>query len=285
MNEAGSMLRGFTPSDQEMTIVIKMGDRVINSVLSESTLNDLAKITHQMPTVLVHGGGDTVTSIAEKLGIHQKFVTSPEGFRSRYTDSETIQVFTMVMAGKINKEIVRRLQSRKIPAVGLSGLDGALIRAERKQKLIVKDERGRRRIIDGGYTGKVTHVDNSLLQMLLSAGYVPVIAPIALGSENESLNLDGDRTAAYVAGALRANLLLLLTDVEGVSLEGSVVPRLSAAEAKRRISDLGPGMITKVYAALEALSMGVSRVMISSGHSENPFTSAIQEQAGTVVEA
>jgi len=268
-----------------MTIVIKMGDRVINSVLSESTLNDLAKVTNQTPTVLVHGGGDTVTSIAEKLGVHQSFVTSPEGFRSRYTDSETIQVYTMVMAGKINKEIVRHLQSRKIPAIGLCGLDGALIRAERKQKLIVKDERGRRRIIDGGYTGKITNVDHLLLQTLLISGYVPVVAPIALGSENESLNLDGDRTAAYVAGALRANLLLLLTDVEGVSLDGGVVSRLSAAEAKRRIPDLGPGMITKLYAALEALSMGVRKVTISSGHSENPFTSAIQEQAGTVIEA
>jgi [amino group carrier protein]-L-2-aminoadipate 6-kinase len=284
MNEAGSTPRVFTLSDQKMTIVVKMGDRVIKSVLSESTLNDLAKITHQMPTVIVHGGGDTVTSIAEKLGIQQKFVTSPEGFRSRYTDSETIQVYTMVMAGKINKEIVRCLQSRKVPALGLSGLDGALIRAERKKNLIVKDERGRRRIVDGGYTGKVTQIDSSLLQTLLSAGYVPVIAPIALGSENESLNLDGDRTAAYVAGALRAELLLLLTDVEGVTLEGSVVPRLSAAEAKRKIPTLGPGMITKVYAALEALSMGVGRVTISSGHSENPFTTAIQGEAGTVIE-
>jgi len=257
----------------------------MSSVLSQSNLNDLAQITHQVPTVLVHGGGNTVTGIAEKLGIQQKFVTSPEGFRSRYTDAETIQVFTMVMAGKINKEIVRHLQSRKIPAVGLSGLDGGLIRAERKQKLVVKDERGRRRIIDGGYTGRVTHVDVSLLQMLLTAGYVPVIAPIALGSENEPLNLDGDRTAAHVAGAVRADLLLLLTDVEGVTLAGGIVPRLSAAEAKRGIPNLGPGMITKVYAALEALSMGVGKVVISSGHRENPFTSAIQEQAGTVVEA
>jgi acetylglutamate/LysW-gamma-L-alpha-aminoadipate kinase len=268
-----------------MTIVIKVGDKVMSSVLSQFNLNDLAYITHQMPTVLVHGGGNTVTGIAEKLGIQQKFVTSPEGFRSRYTDAETIQVFTMVMAGKVNKEIVRHLQSRKIPAVGLSGLDGGLIRAERKQKLVVKDERGRRRIIDGGYTGKVTHVDVSLLQTLLIAGYVPVIAPIALGSENEPLNLDGDRTAAYIAGAVRADLLLLLTDVEGVTLAGGIVPQLSAAEAKRGIPKLGPGMITKVYAALEALSMGVSKVVISSGHRENPFTAAIQEHAGTVVEA
>ena len=267
-----------------MTIVIKMGDRVINSVMSESTLNDLAKINHQAPTVLVHGGGDTVTNVAEKLGIPQKFVTSPEGFRSRYTDSETMQIFTMVMAGKINKEIVRHLQSRKIPAVGLSGLDGGLIRAERKQKLIVKDERGRKRIIEGGYTGKITHIDSSLLQVLLTSGYVPVIAPIALGSENESLNLDGDRTAAYVAGSLRAELLLLLTDVEGVSIEGSVVSRMNASEAKRKMPDLGPGMITKMYAALEALSMGVSKVAIAPGRRENPFTAAIQEQAGTMIE-
>jgi len=268
-----------------MTIVVKIGGRVMSSVISESALNDLAQITDHIPTILVHGGGNTVTSIAEKLGVHQKFVTSPEGFRSRYTDAETIQVFTMVMAGKINKEIVQRLQGRKISGIGLSGVDGALIRGERKQKLVVKDERGRRRMIEGGYTGKVTHVDGSLLQTLLTAGYVPVIAPIALGSENELLNLDGDRTAAYVAGAVRADILLLLTDVEGVSLSGTVVPRLNAAEAKRRVPDLGPGMITKVYAALEALSMGVSKVMISSGHRENPFTSAIEGQAGTVLEA
>lgn len=257
----------------------------MSSVISESALNDLAQITDHIPTILVHGGGNTVTSIAEKLGVHQKFVTSPEGFRSRYTDAETIQVFTMVMAGKINKEIVQRLQGRKISGIGLSGIDGGLIRGERKQKLVVKDERGRRRMIEGGYTGKITQVDGSLLQTLLKEGYVPVIAPIALGSENELLNLDGDRTAAYVAGAVRADILLLLTDVEGVSLASTVVPRLSAAEAKRRIPDLGPGMITKVYAALEALSMGVSKVMISSGYRENPFTSAIEGQAGTVVEA
>jgi acetylglutamate/LysW-gamma-L-alpha-aminoadipate kinase len=195
-----------------------------------------------------------------------------------------MEVFTMVMAGKINKKIVRHLQARKIPAVGLSGLDGGLIRAERKQKLVVKDERGRRRIIEGGYTGRVTQVDNSLIRTLLTAGYVPVVAPIALGWENEPLNLDGDRTAAYIAGAVKADLLLLLTDVEGVTIAGSLVPRLSADEAKRRISDLGPGMITKVFAALEALSMGVGRVVISSGQHANPFTSAIQEQAGTVVQ-
>jgi acetylglutamate/LysW-gamma-L-alpha-aminoadipate kinase len=267
-----------------MTTVVKIGGKVMSSAILEPALNDLAHLTSRTPIVLVHGGGDVVTDIAEKLGVQQKFVTSPEGFRSRYTDAETIQVFTMVMAGKINKEIVRRLRTAKISAIGLSGVDGGLIRAERKQKLVVRDERGRRRIIEGGYTGKVTQVDGSLIQTLLKSGYVPVIAPIALGSENEFLNLDGDRTAAYVAGAVRADVLLLLTDVEGLSLASSIVPHLSAAEAKERIPDIGPGMITKVYAALEALSMGVGKVIISSGHRENPFTSAIESEAGTVLE-
>jgi acetylglutamate/LysW-gamma-L-alpha-aminoadipate kinase len=267
-----------------MTIVVKIGGRVTSIAISEPALSDFAHITSHTPTILVHGGGYVVTEIAEKLGVQQKFVTSPEGFRSRYTDAETIQVFTMVMAGKINKEIVQSLQSAKISGIGLTGIDGALIRAERKQKLVVKDERGRRRIIEGGYTGKVTQVDVSLLQTLLKGGYVPVIAPIALGAENELLNLDGDRTAAYLAGAAKADVLLLLTDVEGVSLGSTIAPHLSAAEAKQRIQEIGPGMITKVYAALEALSMGVSKVIISSGRRESPFTSAIEGHAGTVVE-
>lgn len=268
-----------------MVVVIKVGDKVMSSAFSEAALNDFAQTAHRTPIVLVHGGGNTVTRIAEKLGLQQRFVTSPEGFRSRYTDAETVQVFTMVMAGKINKEIVRYLQSRKVPAVGLSGLDGALIRAERKRKLVIRDECGRKRVIDGGYTGRITNVDSSLLRALITAGYVPVIAPIALGSECEPLNLDGDRTAAYVAGALQADLLILLTNVEGVSINGTVIRRLAADEAKRSLSNLGPGMITKVYAALEALSMGVGKVMIASGHSENPFTSAIQKQNGTLMVA
>jgi acetylglutamate/LysW-gamma-L-alpha-aminoadipate kinase len=268
-----------------MVVVIKIGDKTMGKAFSEEALSDLEVVAHQNPTVIVHGGGNTVTGIAEKLGVQQKFVTSPEGFRSRFTDAETIQIFTMVMAGKINKEIVRHLQSRKISAVGLSGLDGALIRAERKRKLIVKDESGRRRAIDGGYTGLITDVDSSLLRTLLEAGYVPVIAPVALGSQNEPLNIDGDRTAAHVAGSLPADMLVLLTDVEGVSLEGTRIRRWTADEAKRNMSNIGPGMITKVYAALEALSMGVSKVAIASGNGKNPFSNAIREENGTVIAA
>jgi acetylglutamate/LysW-gamma-L-alpha-aminoadipate kinase len=267
----------------EMVLVIKVGDKVMGTAFSEDALNDLERVTRQTPTVLVHGGGNTVTRIAEKLGVPQKFVTSPEGFRSRYTDADTIQVFTMVMAGKINKQIVLQLLSKKIPAVGVSGLDGGLIRAERKRKLIVTDERGRKRAIDGGYTGSITHIDSTLLRTLIGGCYVPVIAPIALGSENEPLNIDGDRTAAHVAGALRAETLMLVTDVDGVSLDSRVVSRLSASEAKRSIPSLGPGMITKVHAGLDALSKGVTKVMIAPGHSAAPYTAAINGETGTVI--
>ena len=267
-----------------MVIVAKIGDKVMGTAFSTEALQDFEHVWRQNQTVLVHGGGNTVTQVAEKLGVQQKFVISPEGFRSRYTDIETMRVFTMVMAGKINKEIVLRLQSRKVPAIGLSGLDGGLIRAERKKRLIIKDEAGRRRVIDGGYTGRVTDVDATLLQTLLDAHYVPVIAPIALGSDNEALNLDGDRTASHIAAALKADLLLLMTDVDGVLLNGKHVSHLSSAEAKRSLQILGPGMITKVHAALDALSKGVCKVIIAPGTSGTPFTSAIEEQTGTVIE-
>jgi acetylglutamate/LysW-gamma-L-alpha-aminoadipate kinase len=266
-----------------MTLVIKVGDKVMGDALSDAALTDLATITRRMPTVLVHGGGNTVTGIAEKLGVHQKFVTSPEGFRSRYTDAETIQIYTMVMAGKVNKQIVLQLLSRKIQAIGLSGLDGGLIRAQRKRKLIVTDERGRRRIIDGGFTGLVTHTDGALVRTIIGAGYVPVVAPIALGDQNEPLNIDGDRTAAHIATAIGAETLLLVTDVEGVSLPSGLIRTLTTGEAKKNLANLGPGMITKVYAALEAISGGVEKVVVAPGKGLTPYTAALNGETGTLI--
>jgi [amino group carrier protein]-L-2-aminoadipate 6-kinase len=268
-----------------MVLVVKIGDRVLNKVLSEAGLTDLHRVSQEIPTVLVHGGGDTVTSVAQSLGLEQRFVVSPEGFRSRYTNAETIEVFTMVMAGKINKEIVRRLQSRGIRAVGLSGLDGGLIRASRKERIIVKDDRGRRRVIDGGYTGRITGVAVSLMRSLLAENYLPVIAPVALGEQFESLNVDGDRAAASIATAIHADVLLLLTDVEGVSIGGSVSRELSLPEAKSSIPKLGGGMITKVHAGVESLEKGVRRVIIASGSLDAPFTSALELSQGTLITA
>ncbi len=268
-----------------MVLVVKVGDRVLSKVLSEAGLDDLVRVSQETPTVLVHGGGDTVTSVARALGLPQRFVVSPGGFRSRYTDEETIQVFTMVMAGKINKEIVRQLQRRGIPAVGLSGLDGGLLRASRKERIVVKDDRGRRRVIDGGYTGRIIGVAASLIQSLLASEYLPVIAPVALGEQFESLNVDGDRAASSIAASIHADTLLLLTDVEGVSIGGSVSRELSLLDAKSSITKLGGGMITKVHAGVDALEKGVRRVIIASGSANAPLTSALELSQGTLITA
>jgi acetylglutamate/LysW-gamma-L-alpha-aminoadipate kinase len=189
----------------------------------------------------------------------------------------------MVMAGKMNKQIVLALQSQGIKAVGLSGLDASLLKAERKTKLIIVDERGRKKVIDGGYTGKITEVNTELLKLLLEKGYVPIVTPIALSQDNEPLNVDGDRTAAIVAGALKADKLILLTDVEGLMLKGERVPKIAATEVKEVLSKIGGGMSTKVHAGLEALNQGVKEVLVTSGTAKQPITSALNHQVGTVI--
>src|SRR4030043_2309263 len=138
-----------------MLYVIKMGGSIRREGASSDLVSDLKELAKNNRVLLVHGGGVEVTETASKLGKEQKFIISPEGFRSRYTDKETMDIYTMVMAGKINKQIVLALQSQGIPAVGLSGLDGQLLKAERKKKLIAVDERGRKRVREGGYTGKL----------------------------------------------------------------------------------------------------------------------------------
>jgi len=266
-----------------MLFVVKMGGSILKEGASSELVSDLKGLLAENKAVLVHGGGAEVTEIAAKLGKEQKFIVSPEGFRSRYTDKDTIEIYSMVMAGKINKQIVLALQSQGIPAVGLSGLDGLLLKAERKKKLIAVDEKGRKRVIDGGYTGKITEVNAGLLQFLLKQGYVPVVAPIAVSEEFEPLNVDGDRTAAFIAGALKANCLILLTDVQGLVLKGKEVPRISAAEVKEVLSSIGQGMSTKVHAALEALNQGVGEVLITSGLEKLPISSALKHKYGTVI--
>lgn len=265
-----------------MLIVVKIGGSILEEVPAE-LVSDIKNILSEHQLVLVHGGGKGVTEIASKLGKEQKFVFSPTGFRSRYTDKETMEIFTMVMAGKINKKIVSALQKQKIPVVGLSGLDGFLVQATRKKRLVIVDERGRKRVIDGGYTGKVTQINVSLLQLLLDNGFVPLVSPVASSEEFEPLNVDADRTAASIAGALKADKLVLLTDVEGLKLDGKVVSRLSVDDVENKLKKIGGGMITKVHAAQEALEQGVGEVVICSGVQKNPISSALNHKNGTVI--
>ena len=266
-------------------IVVKIGGDLIADGLPEALVDGIVSLTKAHKVILVHGGGDVVTRISTELGHPPKFVVSPKGFRSRYTDREEAGIFTMVMAGKINKEIVSALQSRGVPAVGLSGLDGALVRATRKKKIVAVDERGRRMLMEGGYTGKIDGVNKEFLGLLVDNGYVPVVSSLAMGEEGEPLNVDGDRMASSLAKAMGAEKLVLLTDVEKILMGGKPVDTLTVNEAKAALEGLGPGMITKLYAAIEALEGGVREAVISSGFVENPIESALEHEVGTVIKS
>ncbi len=266
-----------------LLIVAKAGGRVLEEGLPLEVAEDIMRVAEYNRFIFVHGGGIEVTALAEKLGKKQKFVVSPDGFRSRYTDRETIDIFTMVMSGKLNKQVVMALERKGVHAIGLTGLDGNLLRAERKRRLVIINERGRKMVIDGGYTGSIVDVNVGLFNLLLGSGYVPVVSPIALSEEFEPLNVDGDRTAAKIASAMKADILVLLTDVEGVTIDGKIVSKLRSAEAKEVLHKIGPGMITKIHAATEALENGVKEVVIASGAGKNPISSAINHQVGTVI--
>jgi len=263
-------------------ITIKIGGSVVDN-LHSSTISDIKKVAKREGIVLVHGGGKEVTKVTENLGKEPKFVVSPGGIKSRYTDKETAEIFTMVMSGRINKTIVLMLQKNGINAVGLSGVDGKIIEAERKKKLVIVNEKGRKQVIDGGYTGKITNVNATFIKTLLDQGYTPVISPIAISEESEFLNVDGDRAAAYVAGKISSDKVLFLTNVDGLLLDDKLVRNLTLAEAKEVLPKIGFGMEKKILAATEALEMGVKEALISNGQKENPILSAISHDNCTVI--
>ena len=264
-------------------ITIKIGGSVVDD-LHPSTISDIKKISEKEGVVLVHGGGKEVTKVCEQLGKEPKFVTSPSGIKSRYTDKETAEIFTMVMSGRINKNIVRMLQENGINAIGLSGVDGKVIEANRKKKLLIVNEKGRKQAIDGGYTGKISNVNDLLIKSLLDQGMTPVISPIAISEESEFLNVDGDRAAAYVAGKIQSDKVLFITNVDGLLLDDKLVEKLSLADAKEIRPKIGPGMEKKILAATEALDMGVREALIANGQKENPISSAIAHQKCTVIQ-
>ncbi len=264
-------------------ITIKIGGSVVDN-LHPSTILDIKKFVESEGVVLVHGGGKEVTKVCEQLGKEIKFVTSPSGIKSRYTDKETVEIFTMVMAGRINKTIVQMLQKNGINAIGLSGVDAKVIQAERKKKLIIINEKGRKQAIDGGYTGKIKEINSSLIKNLLEQGLTPVISPIAIGEESEFLNVDGDRAAAYVAGKVGSDKVLFITNVDGLLMDDKLVTKLTLAEAKEIRPKIGPGMEKKILASAEALDMGVKEALIANGQKENPISSALAHDNCTVIQ-
>lgn len=235
--------------------------------------------------VLVHGGSAEANALGEAVGYPPRFVTSPSGFTSRYTDRQTLEIFAMAVNGKVNTLLVEQLQGLGINAFGLSGVDGRLMQAQRKASIRII-ENGKKKILRDDYTGKIEQVNADLLNTLLDAGYTPVVAPLAVSENGEALNVDADRAAAMAAAALNADSLILLTAVPGLLNEfpdeSTLIKTLSQAQLDGAIDIAQGRMKKKVLGAGEALQGGVGQVIIADGRVEQPISGAIQGK-GTVI--
>lgn len=283
-NDKAAILVEALPYIQEFygkTVVIKYGgNAMINEELKEKVMQDVALMKYVgIQPVIVHGGGPEITGFLGKVGKETEFISG-----LRVTDEETVEIAEMVLDGKINSDIVTLLNRRGVSAVGLSGKDANLIRAQKKLATVYEGEESRK--VDIGYVGQVEKVDTRLLQDLIAHDYIPVIAPIGVGADGESYNINADYVAAEIAGALGAEKLLLLTDVEGVYKDyedkSSFISTLTAAEARRYIEDgtLTGGMIPKVEACLRALDVGAAKTHIIDGRLGHSIILEIFTSAG-----
>lgn len=266
-----------------MRIVVKIGGSLMKEGVPASIVEDVVALSPAHQIVLVHGGGDVVTGFATRLGKEQRFVVSPEGIRSRYTDSETAEIYQMVMSGLLAKRLVLALGKAGLRSVSLSGADGSLLQGKRKTKLVIVDERGRKVAIEGGYTGKVVGVNSKLLDLLLSQGYAPVVSPVAASEAGEPLNIDGDRAASSIASGMGADAIVFATNVDGLQLDGGPVSHLTPAEASAALPKIGFGMQKKVMAAVEAVEGGVKEALICSGTRSTPLSRALAHDTCTVI--
>lgn len=236
--------------------------------------------------VIVHGGSAEANALGEALGLPPKMITSPSGYTSRYTDRKTLEIFLMAVNGKVNTLLTEQLQMLNVNALGLCGLDGRLMQATRKDS-VQSLENGKRKIIRDDYTGKIETVNRDLLCLLLNAGYLPVIAPVAVSGKGEALNVDADRAAAVVASALGAETLILLTAVPGLMKsfpdESTVIRQLPQNELSAAGEAAQGRMKKKVLGAAEALAGGVSRVIIADGRIQRPISNALAGE-GTVIQ-
>ncbi|NIN52055.1 MAG: [LysW]-aminoadipate kinase [Nitrososphaeria archaeon] len=262
-------------------IVLKLGGSILTKDIP-NFFGDLKYYITQDEVILVHGGSYIVNDVAERMGVMPKFIVSPTGFRSRYTDEEMIEIYQMTVAGKVNKDLVAKLQSHGINALGLSGMDCALIKAKRKMRVKSVEEEDIR-IVKNNYTGRIRRINPKVLRNLLSMGYIPVIAPIALGEEFEPLNIDGDRLAASVAGAVEADRLVIFTDVPGVLADNRLVRWIEEEKIDEAIRSVKAGMKRKLHGAKEALNLGVRKVIICSIFKQKPLTSALKHEDCTVI--
>ncbi|WP_339095885.1 [LysW]-aminoadipate kinase [Deinococcus sp. VB142] len=265
-------------------IVVKVGGS--SGIDYDAVCADLAE-RHRSgeKLILVHGGSGETNRVAEALGHPPRFVTSPSGYTSRFTDRETLEIFEMVYCGKMNKGIVERLQRLGVNAVGLSGLDGRIFEGKHKDS-VRSVEGGKVKVLRGDYTGTVEKVNTGLIELLLDAGYLPVLTPPAASYEGVAINVDGDRAAAALAVALKAEAMLLLSNVPGLLRdfpdESSLIRHIPANDVESYLAFAQDRMKKKVLGAAEAVAGGVGRVVFGDARAGKPITAAL-EGAGTVV--
>ena len=272
------------PSDGERPLVVKVGGSA--GIDLDAVCEDVADLWHEgREVVLVHGGNERLSEIATALGHPPRFVLSPSGHTSRFTDAATMDVFMMVYAGVVNKRIVERLQRRGVRALGLSGLDGRLLEGRHKRS-VRSVEAGKTRVLHGDHTGTVDRVDERLLRLLLGERYLPVVSPPAASLEGVAINVDGDRAAAAIAAALGAAELVILSNVPGllraVDDPSSLVARVARHEVDDALAWAGGRMKKKLLGASEALAGGVARVVLADARGARCVRGALAGR-GTVL--
>ena len=256
-------------------VVIKYGgNAMVNPQLKEQVMEDIALLwLIGVKVVLVHGGGPEISQTMERLGKKAVFV---DGLR--VTDKETVDIVQMVLAGKINKTLVNLIQMKGGHAVGLSGIDGGILEAT------VKDERL-------GYVGEITKVRTQPIRDLLEKNYIPLICTVASDRQGNTYNINGDTAAAYLAGALGAERLIMMTDIAGILMDkddpSTLIPHITVSEAKKLYDSgvISGGMIPKVDCCIEALEHGVNHVVIMDGRIPHSILMELltDEGAGTMV--
>ena len=263
-------------------IVVKVGGGA--GIDTAPLLDELAQ---RRDWVLVHGASDEANRLGEALGQPPRFVTSLSGHVSRFTDAATMDVFAMA-SGKLNLRVVEALQKRGVAAVGLTGVDGRLLAAARKDHVKTMVD-GKRVVLRGDHTGTVEKVNAPLLRLLLDHGYNPVLTVPAISHEGDAVNADADRAAAQVAGALGAEALVILSNVPGLLRDvqdpASLVRRIPAAELEGVAEKYAQGRFKKkVLGAAESLALGVPRVVLATANAPRPLERALAGE-GTVIEA
>lgn len=262
------------------TFVVKYGGAaMVEERLKGAFAEDIVLLNFiGIKPVIVHGGGPEINRIMEKMGKKPTFVQG-----QRFTDEETIDIVEMVLGGLINKQIVSLINSHGGKAIGISGKDGNLIKAKKKVIKKVSPETGTPEIIDLGLVGEIEKVNPEIITSIDKEGFIPVIAPISTGSKNETLNINADYVAGMIASAVKAEKLILLTDVEGIKDEkGELLSTLNEKKIKSLTSDgiISGGMLPKVQACQNALNGGVRKTHIIDGRIPHALLLEIFTQEG-----